>query len=90
MSQLTQAISAFLHLLVLLVLLACLSIVIGLSTALGVGAENLATVANGAADSIFSHALSCLSSYGFVIVISGIQVNIALNDFHDIATAARN
>ncbi len=70
-------------------LLASFSIVIGFSTALRIGAENLATVANRAADSIFSHAFSCLSSYRFVIIISGIHVNIALNDFHHIATATR-
>lgn len=71
-------------------LLASFSIVIGLSTALWVGAEYLTTVPDRAADSIFSHAFSCFSSYRLVIIVSGIQVNITLNYFHDIAAAARN
>ena len=90
MSQLTHAKSAFLHLFKLLMLLASFSIMIWLSTALRVGAENFTTVANRATNSIFSHAFSCFSRYWFVIIIPGIHVNISLNDFHDIAAATRN
>ena len=70
-------------------LLACLSCVIRFRTALWVGAENLTTVCQRATNSILGHAFGSFFCQRFVVIISCIHIDLALDDFHHVAATAR-
>jgi len=70
-------------------LLASLSSVIRLGSALRVCTEYFSTRSHRATNSVLCHAFSCLFCDWLVVVVPYVQVNLALLYFHYIAAAAR-